>query len=119
MHLSDDRLQESGRCHTRRHQPGSRRDCGISSERTGIQVVMGCGWYRDCYYPAAAEIERRSVDSLADELVAEIEKRCRQESGVRPGIIGEIGTEKYWMSPTEERVHRAAARAAATYRPSA
>ncbi|HET7667338.1 MAG TPA: hypothetical protein VFK56_14970 [Mycobacterium sp.] len=82
------------------------------AHRTGVQVVMGCGWYRDCYYPAAAEIDRRSVDSLADELIAEIETGA-QDSGVRPGIIGEIGTEKYWMSPTEERVHRAAARAAA------
>ena len=34
------------------------------------------------------------------------------ESGVRPGIIGEIGTDKPWVSPPEERVHRAAARAA-------
>jgi predicted metal-dependent phosphotriesterase family hydrolase len=31
---------------------------------------------------------------------------------VRPGIIGEIGTEHAWMSAQEERVHRAAARAA-------
>jgi phosphotriesterase-related protein len=30
---------------------------------------------------------------------------------VRPGIIGEIGTDKPWVSPSEERVHRAAARA--------
>ena len=34
------------------------------------------------------------------------------ETGIRPGIIGEIGTDKPWVSPTEERVHRAAARAA-------
>jgi phosphotriesterase-related protein len=80
--------------------------------RTGIQIVMGCGWYRDSYFPAKAEIERRSVGSLTDELLAEIEDGVA-ESGVRPGIVGEIGTEKDWMSPTEERVHRAAGRAAA------
>ncbi len=34
------------------------------------------------------------------------------ETGVRPGIIGEIGTDKPWLSAQEERVHRAAARAA-------
>lgn len=83
------------------------------ARRSGIQVIMGCGWYRDHYYPASAEIDRRSVDSLADELVAEIEQGA-EGTGVRPGIIGEIGTEKFWMSPTEERVHRAAGRAAAT-----
>ena len=33
-------------------------------------------------------------------------------TGVRPGIIGEIGTDKPWVSAHEERVHRAAARAA-------
>src|SRR5207253_2192111 len=32
-------------------------------------------------------------------------------SGVRAGIIGEIGTDKPWLSAQEERVHRAAARA--------
>lgn len=82
------------------------------AERTGIQVVMGCGWYRDSYFPARAEIDRRSVDSLAEEMLAEI-KEGVAGSGVRPGIVGEVGTEKDWMSPAEERVHRAAGRAAA------
>ncbi len=77
---------------------------------SGLDLVMGCGWYRGAYYPAEARIDRRSVDSLADELVAEIADGVG-ESGVRPGIIGEIGTDKPWVSPAEERVHRAAARA--------
>jgi phosphotriesterase-related protein len=72
---------------------------------------MGCGWYRGSYYPPAADIDRRSVDSLADELVREFEDGVG-ETGIRPGIIGEIGTDKPWLSPAEERVHRAAARAA-------
>ena len=33
------------------------------------------------------------------------------DTGVHPGIIGEIGTDKPWVSALEERVHRAAARA--------
>jgi phosphotriesterase-related protein len=49
------------------------------------------------------------VVSLADELVAEIEGGAG--GSVRPGIIGEIGTDKPWLSAVEERVHRAAARA--------
>ncbi|MBF6605348.1 MAG: phosphotriesterase-related protein [Chloroflexi bacterium] len=81
------------------------------SERTGLNVVMGCGWYRGDYYPSEAGIDRRSVDDLADELVGEI-ARGVGASGIRPGIIGEIGTDKPWISPAEERVHRAAARAA-------
>ena len=78
---------------------------------SGLQVVMGCGWYRTAYYPPEAGIDRRATDDLADELVAEIEDGVG-DSGVRPGIIGEIGTDKPWVSPAEERVHRAAARAA-------
>jgi len=81
------------------------------SERTGLHLVMGCGWYRGAYYPADALIDRRSVDDLADELVREATDGVG-DSGVRPGIVGEIGTDKPWISPAEERVHRAAARAA-------
>ena len=78
---------------------------------SGLNIVMGSGWYRTAYYPPEARIDRRSVDDLADELVREAEEGAG-DSGVRPGIIGEIGTDKPWVSPSEERVHRAAARAA-------
>ncbi|MBA3689653.1 MAG: phosphotriesterase-related protein [Chloroflexi bacterium] len=78
--------------------------------RSGVQLVMGCGWYRGAYYPAESQVDRRSVDELAAELVAEFRDGVR-ETGVHPGIIGEIGTDKPWVSATEERVHRAAARA--------
>ena len=77
---------------------------------TGLHVVMGCGWYRGMHYPAEARIDRRSVDDLADELVGEIELGVAG-TDARPGIIGEIGTDKPWLSAQEERVHRAAARA--------
>jgi len=78
---------------------------------SGLHVIMGCGWYREAYYPAETRIDRRSVDDLADELVREAQEGVGS-SGVRPGIIGEIGTDKPWLTAQEERVHRAAARAA-------
>jgi phosphotriesterase-related protein len=78
--------------------------------RTGVQIVMGTGWYRQSYYPAEALIDRRSVDDLAAEMVAEFADGVAG-TGVHPGIIGEIGTDKPWMTAQEERVHRAAARA--------
>ena len=81
------------------------------AEATGLNVVMGCGWYRTAYYPPEARIDRRTVDDLADELVREFEDGVAG-TGIRPGIIGEIGTDKPWLSAQEERVHRAAARAA-------
>jgi phosphotriesterase-related protein len=81
------------------------------ASRTQVAIVMGCGWYRAPYYPPEARIDQRTVDDLADELVAEYTHGVAG-SGVRPGIIGEIGADKWWVSAGEERVHRAAARAA-------
>jgi phosphotriesterase-related protein len=78
---------------------------------TAVNIVMGTGWYRESYYPPEALIDRRGVDDLADEMVREFEEGIAG-TGVRPGIIGEIGTDKPWVSAQEERVHRAAARAA-------
>ena len=81
---------------------------------TGLHLVMGCGWYRGSHYPAEALIDRRPVDSLADQLVAEIGEGIAAGGGdapVRPGILGEIGTDKPWLSALEERVHRAVGQA--------
>jgi predicted metal-dependent phosphotriesterase family hydrolase len=93
--------------------PGVGRDplwlAGVA-RASDLHVVMGCGWYRTAYYPAEARIDRRSTDDLADELVREATDGVG-DSAIRPGIIGEIGTDKPWISPAEERVHRAAARA--------
>ena len=78
---------------------------------TGLHVVMGSGWYRGAHYPAETLVDRRSVDSLADEIVRDATEGVGA-TGIRSGIIGEIGTDKPWLSAQEERVHRAAARAA-------
>ena len=94
--------------------PGVGRDPGwlrSLAAATSLHLVMGAGWYREAYYPAEARIDRRSVDDLADELVREATDGVA-ETGVRPGILGEIGTDKPWLSAREERVHRAVARAA-------
>jgi hypothetical protein len=81
------------------------------SRATGLHLVMGSGWYRGAHYPAEALIDRRSVDALADVIVHDATVGVG-ETGIRAGIIGEIGTDKPWLSAQEERVHRAAARAA-------
>jgi len=81
------------------------------AQASGLHIVMGTGWYRTAYYPVEALIDRRSVDDLADELVHEIEEGV-DDTDIRPGIIGEIGTDKPWLTALEERVHRAAGRAA-------
>ena len=80
------------------------------SERTGLKIVTGCGWYTEPFYPPRDDLARRSAADIADELIGEIELGL-DGTGVRPGIIGEIGASQGWATPLEERVHRAAARA--------
>ena len=82
------------------------------SEATGVHVVMGCGWYRQPFYPAEELIDRTSTQALADRLLDEIDNGL-DGTDVRPGIIGEIGSNKDFVSAQEERVFRAAGRAAA------
>jgi phosphotriesterase-related protein len=80
------------------------------SEATGVQIVMGCGWYREPWYAPSDDIDRQTTDRLAEVLIAEVADGVG-EASVRPGIIGEIGANNGWVTAQEERVHRAAARA--------
>jgi phosphotriesterase-related protein len=82
---------------------------GRISEATGLHVVMGCGWYVEEGYPA--EINWTPTRELAARLISEIETGVGPER-VRPGIIGEIGSRREVVSAQEERVFRAASRAA-------
>ncbi|MXW68516.1 MAG: hypothetical protein F4Z79_03570 [Acidimicrobiia bacterium] len=72
--------------------------------RTGINIVAGCGWYREPFLPR--EVFETTSDGLAEILVSEINEGA-QDGGVRPGIIGEIGAKRVPMTPAEERVLRA------------
>jgi len=76
------------------------------SKSVGLHVVMGTGWYRERWYEP--EVARLSVADCAAILVDEIEQGV---DGIRPGIIGEVGTDATWISPLEERGFRAAAKA--------
>lgn len=78
------------------------------SRASGVQIVMGAGWYREVVYPSA--ITTTSTADLAAILVREITEGVG-ETGIRPGFIGEIGTERGHVTPHQERVFRAAGRA--------
>jgi predicted metal-dependent phosphotriesterase family hydrolase len=75
---------------------------------TGLNIVMGCGWYREPFY--RQEIYEKTTKQVAEDIVREIEDGIG-DTGVRPGIIGEIGCDRTYISPAEERSFRAAARA--------
>ncbi|MCU1439331.1 MAG: aryldialkylphosphatase [Rhodoglobus sp.] len=78
------------------------------SRASGVNIVMGAGWYREVVYPPY--IAERSTEELAQFLVDEITSGA-EGTDVRPGFIGEIGTERGHITPAVERVFRAAGRA--------
>ncbi len=79
------------------------------SEATGLTIVMGCGHYRDPYINREY-LDRKGIDGLTADLVDEI-RNGYEDTGIRPGIIGEVGSNHKWISSTEERALRVAARA--------
>lgn len=79
------------------------------SQATGISIVMGCGHYRDPYLDRDW-FDRTPADAIADEMVRDITEGVRG-TGIRAGVIGEIGADRAYISAAEERSFRAAARA--------
>ena len=78
------------------------------AEETGLNIIAATGYYTEPYYPR--EVYELTTDRLSELMVAELTEGI-DGTGVRAGIIGEIGTRRDFMSPAEERVFRAAARA--------
>ncbi len=76
--------------------------------RTGLNIAMGTGWYTEAYYDE--RLYRMSADDIADELVRDINDGI-EGTDVRAGVLGEIGSGATWITPAEERLLRAAARA--------
>jgi predicted metal-dependent phosphotriesterase family hydrolase len=79
------------------------------SEDTGLNVILGTGHYRDPFIDSAW-FDRNSIDQVAAQLIRDIQVGIAG-TDVRAGIIGEIGSDKWYVSAAEERSFRAAARA--------
>lgn len=78
------------------------------AEGSNLDIIMGVGWYRESVYPKY--IFEKSTNQLAD-MVVQWFAEGAYGTDVMPGIIGEIGTERFYITPAEERVFRACARA--------
>jgi phosphotriesterase-related protein len=76
------------------------------SRGTGVNIVVGTGYYVQIAHPQ--EVASRSVDEIAAWMVSEVTQGI-EDSGVRAGIIGEIGISN--LHPDEAKTLRAAARA--------
>jgi phosphotriesterase-related protein len=80
------------------------------SVATGLNIVMGAGWYQKVFHPD--DMDRRTVDSITNEIVSDVTSGVG-DTGVRSGIIGEIGVNGDPITPNEEKSIRASARASA------
>ena len=60
------------------------------SAASGVHVVAGCGWYRESTDPPG--LREAPEAALAESLLATATAGFPGSGGVRPGIIGEIGT---------------------------
>ncbi len=78
------------------------------SEAAGVHVVMGAAWYRELVYPPF--VFELDTAALAEVIVTELTTGV-DGTDVVAGIIGEIGTERKFITPAQERVFRASGRA--------
>lgn len=77
------------------------------AQRTGLNIVMGCGYYLEYSYPK--KLKDMSIEDITDEIVQEIEIGV-DGTGIRAGIIGEAGISKDFTKQ-ETKMLRAQSRA--------
>jgi phosphotriesterase-related protein len=77
------------------------------AKQTGVNIVVGTGYYHAAVHPR--QVAELSVGDIAGWMVKELQVGI-DDTGIKAGIIGEIGIESP-MHPEEEKVLRAAARA--------
>jgi phosphotriesterase-related protein len=79
------------------------------SRESGVTIAVGCGFYVEQTHPE--RIASLGVDEIAGLLLADLADGI-EDTGIRPALIGEVGT-NHPPTPREWRVLRASARAGA------
>ncbi len=79
------------------------------AQATGLHIICATGFYKQSHYPA--DLAEKSMAEIIDGFVSEIENGI-DDTDIQAGIIGEIGTSQQIVTPDEEKVLRASARAA-------
>ena len=74
------------------------------SNATGLNIVMGSGWYQKLYHPS--NMDELRVEDMADEIIRDITKGA-DGTEIRSGIIGEVGVEGNPIEPNEIKSMRA------------
>jgi phosphotriesterase-related protein len=78
------------------------------SEASGLQVVMGAGWYQKALHPP--DMTDRTVEELTEIIVRDIVAGA-QGTTIRSGIVGEVGVQGRPITENEIKSIRASARA--------
>lgn len=78
------------------------------SHASGLHVVMGAGWYAKPFHPL--DMDKRTVDDLANVIVRDIVIGV-DGTGIRSGVIGEVGVDGEPLTDNERKSTRASARA--------
>ena len=75
------------------------------SRESGVHIIMGAGLYVEAAHPK--DMDERTMEDLAREIIGDIDEGV-EGSGVRAGIIGEIGC-TWPLAPNERKSLSAAA----------
>ncbi len=75
------------------------------AEKTGLSIIYGCGFYIESSHPSY--VAQKTAVELAEEFVQQIEKGFGR-TGVRAGILGEIGTGPELTAQEEKVLHAVA-----------
>lgn len=78
------------------------------SERSGIHIIGGMGHFHEVMHPAY--VKTSTVDDLTKEYVDTIRNGYKGYPGIRPGILGEVGT-GLTVTKEEEKCLRASGQA--------
>ena len=76
------------------------------ADATGLNVVLGCGWYQKASHPP--DMDERSPEDLAEEIIRDITVGVG-DTGLRCGIIGEVGINGDPITPNEVKSLQATA----------
>ena len=77
------------------------------AEKTGLHIVMGSSYYLAPFHPP--DMEEKGEDDICEEIARDVTEGV-DDTGVRAGIIGEVGC-SWPLHPNEAKALRASARA--------
>jgi len=84
------------------------------AEAADVNIIVGSGYYLGGTHPA--DMAERSVDEIAEEIIRDITIGIA-DSGVRAGLIGEIGCTYPWLANEQKSLRAAVAAQRATGAP--